>query len=480
MGFYNRYFPLGLVSIATTLRQIGHAVKVYDADTNEAPSVMDYKQLDRYYAGYLDALHQLNHPVWVQMRQTIEAEDPDLIGISIWTTYAASAFRVAEISKTLRPNCPVVMGGPHATAKADEVMRICPAVDYVIRGEAEAGLAQLVTAIADPTGQLDDIEGLSFRQAGQIRHNRPRQTFQDLSRLPWPDLGLLINKDRYSAEDMGLVMTSRGCPFSCAFCATETKRVRYRPIEQVIEHILHVKDNYGTVQFSIKDDSFTVNKNRVAEFCDALISEKLGIKWECNTRVDLVTAEMLAHMKRAGCNSVKVGVESGSEDVLRRMNKGTTLDQIRQTAQWLRRAGIYWTAYFLIGTPGETPEDIYRTLDFMYEIKPDFASLGVYETFPGPPMFDEGVRRGLVKPDMTLEEFYTILPNDYYKADSRRQTDTMDQERFVTLESEMKTKFHRYNNSFPRLFKRARSRIRLYLSHPSDLWADFKKYRSWS
>ena len=163
-------------------------------------------------------------------------------------------------------------------------------------------------------------------------------------------------------------------------------------------------------------------------------------------------------MKKAGCNSIKIGVESGSEAILEQMNKGITLDQLRQAARMLRKAGIHWTGYFMMGVPGETEEQIYQTLDFMYELKPDYAHVGTYEPFPGTAMFEEGIRRGLLKPDMALEEFYGTLPNDYYKTNGRRQVDTIDPDRFAALESEMKARFHAYNKSMARLFKRARSR----------------------
>jgi len=479
IGFYNRYFPLGLVSVGTVLAQAGHEVAVYDADCNDAPSAMDYKRLPEYYANYLRSFDQPENAIWTEVRKTLDRWRPDAVGISIWTAYAASAFHLATLSKEIHPSCPVFVGGPHATAKAEEILRIAPAIDYVVRGEGEVTASELLEELAQGGENLSRIDGLSFRKAGAVAHSPPRQRVRDLEALPLPDRNLLIHKDTYSSEDMGLIMTSRGCPFSCAFCATETKRVQYRPIEQIIEQIKHVKARYGTVQFSIKDDSFTVNNQRVAQFCDALVEKKLNIGWECNTRVDLVTAEMLGHMKRAGCNSIKVGVESGSEDVLGRMNKGTTLGQIRQAAQWLRRAGIHWTAYFLIGTPGETVEDIYKTRDLMYEIRPDFASLGVYEPFPGPAMFADGIRRGLVKADMTLDDFYTMLPNHYYKADVRRQLDTMEPERFAALEEEMKQQFHVYNKQFTRIWHRARSRVRQYVRSPRVLYTDFQKYLSW-
>ena len=480
IGFYNRYFPLGLVSIGTVLRNVGHEVAVYDADYNEDPQAMDYGRLPDYYPTYLASFRDSDHSVWREVRRTVEAFRPDLIGISIWTAYAASAFHIARLCKTVAPGCRIVAGGPHATVKAEEILRICPSIDYVIRGEGEAAMVELSTAISDQSKELGHIEGLSFRNGNSITHNPARRPLRDLDEIPLPDRTLLMNRRTYSSEDMGLIMTSRGCPFSCSFCATETRQVRYRSIERVLAEIRQVKADYGTTQFSFKDDSFTVDRRRVAAFCDALIRERLDIGWECNTRVDLVNEDLLTQMKKAGCNSIKVGIESGSERVLEQMNKRITLDQVRTAAGLLRKAGIHWTGYFLMGTPGESLDDIHKTLDFLYEIKPDFASIGVYEPFPGSAMFEEGLKRGLVKPDMTLEDFYAVSPNDYYKADARRQVDTIDPETFAAVEKEMKARFHAYNKRVGRLLKRARSRAGLYWTQPALLVADFKKYLSWN
>ncbi|HSV99513.1 MAG TPA: radical SAM protein [Sedimentisphaerales bacterium] len=480
IGFYNRYFPLGLASLATVLRGAGHEVVVYDADFNENPSAMDYGRLPEYYPDYLASFRDGSHPIWKEVRRTVETFEPELIGVSVWTAYAASAFHIAGLCREIRPTCPIVAGGPHATVKAEETLRICPSIDYVIRGDGETALLDLTAQLSGTGRGFDAVENLSFRRGGSVTHNASGLPGRNLDEIPIPDRALLKNRRAYSSEDMGLIMTSRGCPFSCAFCATETRRVRYSSVERVLAEIRQVRADYGVTQFSFKDDSFTVNRSRVAEFCNALLQEDFRIGWECNTRVDLITEDLLNGMKRAGCNSIKVGIESGSEAVLERMNKGITLDQVRTASTLLRKAGIHWTGYFLMGTPGETAEDVYRTLDFMYEIRPDFASMGVYEPFPGTTMFEEGLKRGLVKPDMTLEDFFRVLPNDYYKADARRQVDTMAPQAFEKLEMEMKARFHAYNKSVRRLVKRARSRAGLYWAQPALLLADFRKFLVWN
>lgn len=480
IGFFNRYFPIGVVTVGTALKEAGHDVVVYDADCNDNPTSLDYQRLIEHYQVYLQSFTQDDHPVWQEVRQTLRRTNPDLVGLSIWTTYAASTFRIAQISKELYPERPVMMGGPHATVKADEIFRICPHVDYVIRGEGEQATLELVDYLANGHGDPASIRGLSYRQDGQIHHTPAREKYRVLDAFSFPDRSLLMNENTYTPEDMGLIMTSRGCPYSCTYCATEIRRTCFRSVDHVLSEIRDTQARYGTIQFNFKDDSFTANKKRVESLCDRIISEGLHIRWECTTRANLLTESLLRLMKRAGCNSIKIGVESGSQAVLDQMHKRITLDELRQAAKWLRKSGIHWTGYFMMGVPGETEAQIYETLAFMHELKPDYAHIGTYEPFPGTAMFDDGVRRGLLKPDMTLDEFYQTLPNNYYKADSRGQTDTMDQERFAALEVEIKAKFHAYNKSFGRLFKRARSRTRLYLCQPSDLWADFKKYRSWS
>ncbi|MBA7679902.1 tRNA-2-methylthio-N(6)-dimethylallyladenosine synthase [subsurface metagenome] len=215
------------------------------------------------------------------------------------------------------------------------------------------------------------------------------------------------------------------------------------------------------------------------QLCDKLLADKLNINWECNTRVDLVSESLLAKMKKAGCNSIKVGIESGSERILGKMNKSITHEQVRNAAKIFRKVGIHWTGYFMMGVPGETAEEIYQTLNLMYEIQPDFASISVYEPFPGTPMFDEGLEKKLVTSNMSLEDFYTTLPNHYYKANSRRQVETIGEEEFIALAEEMKRKFHIYNKSFKRLLHRGKSRINLYVSQPMLLCSDLKKYLSW-
>ena len=161
------------------------------------------------------------------------------------------------------------------------------------------------------------------------------------------------------------------------------------------------------------------------------------------------------------------------------MDKGTTLQGIKDAACLFREAGIHWTAYFMMGIPTETEEDVRKTLALLYTIKPGFASIGVYEPFPGTKLFDVGVEKGLVNKEMSYEEFFTRIPSDYYLKDVTRRVDTMGALEFAALESEMKQAFHTYNRGFRRILERARARSSLYWRDPGIFFGDIEKFIGW-
>ena len=476
IGFYNRYFPLAITIIATVLKEAGHDVMVYNAELYNDPKNLDYSLLPRKYPAFLDSLNDKNNPVRNEVKQTISDFHPDLVGISIYTTFAASAFQTAKISKDLFPSCPVVVGGPHATSKADEVLKIAPFIDFAIKGAGEGPIVQLVNELQGNNPQLSSITGLSYRKDSQIIHNPERDFSKNTNDIPFPDRALLLHENLYSSEDMGLIMSTYGCPYNCTFCASHIKKVIYRPVNDIIKEIKLVKEKYGTTQFTFKDDSFTLNKKRVYELCHELTKEKIKISWECNTRVNLIDEDLLKLMKKAGCNYIKIGIESGSEKILSKINKGITCEQSREAARILRQVGIHWSAYFLIGLLGETKEDMYKTLDFMYELKPDLALLGVYENFPGTQMFNEGIEKKIVKPDMNLDDFYTTPPNLYYLNNPHVRSDVLYEEEFQVIEKDIKERFHKYNKSLRNVFKTASAKFYVYRHEPKILFEDIKKF----
>jgi anaerobic magnesium-protoporphyrin IX monomethyl ester cyclase len=483
ISYYNRFFPLGLAYLAAVLRDNGHEVLIYDADANkEKAHDMDFSALEEKYPQYIENIGKLAHPIWMELREVLNEFKPDLVGISVFTTKIASAFTAAQVAKSLSPDTPVVMGGPHPSVKSDELLKIAPFVDFAVRGEAENSFVQLVQVV-ERKGGYGDIDGLSFRADGQIHHNPSASFIRDLDRLSYPARDLLLNKNSYTSEDMGLMMSGRGCPFECTFCSSAGvwgRGIRFRSVENVIGEMRQVCSSYGTVQFSFKDDIFTINPKRVLEFCRAIKNEKLRVNWDCNARVNLIDEQLLAEMKSAGCNGIKVGIESGSDRILKDvMKKSITVAQVKHAAQIIRKAGIHWTGYFMMGLPTETEQEMLATLELMRQIKPDFASLSVYEPLPGTRLYEAGLATGDTIESRALDDYSTISPKYYYFRDIGNRIDTMTDDRFRYLEHYMKACFHRYNRGPARIVKRARARSALYVKEPRALLDDFRKFWAW-
>ncbi|MFO8015707.1 MAG: radical SAM protein, partial [Candidatus Woesearchaeota archaeon] len=482
IGFYNRYFPYGLTILATVLKNAGYDAVVYDADfiTQEAEDV-DISDLEPSYNKYIEVVNKKDAQIWKEMKEFIKRYSPDIVCISCWTTFIASTFRVAELVKELDKNTPVIVGGPHATLKPKEILE-SNCVDYIVFGEGEDTMYELVESLTkNPNKKPSGVKGIYYKTKGRMHNGGKRDFKKNMDEIPIADRSLLLNEKKYSLEDMGLLMTSRGCPFNCSYCATSIweRKVRYHSINRVIKEIETVKKLYKTTHFSIKDDTFTLNKERVKAFCKELKKRKLKITWDCNARVNLIDLNMLKIMKKAGCTGIKVGIESGSEKILKLMNKGITKKQIIQSARILRESGIHWTAYFMMGLPDETKEDMLKTLNLMRKIKPDYASLSVYEVFPGTALFDYGVRLGLVKEHMNIKDYFQTLPHNYYYKGGIRQTNTMSIKEFEKMEIFMKKEFERYNRGIRNILKRIKSRRKMYTRNPLNILDDFKKFIKW-
>jgi len=481
--YYNRFFPLGLAYLAAQLCDQGHDVVIYDADANVGKNEeMDFSILESKYPKYIEHVNDLSHSIWDELRDTLKRVRPNVVGISVYTTKIAAALRTAQICKSIAPHIPVVTGGPHPSVKADEILRISPYIDFAIRGEGEVSFLQLVDALENGK-PYNNIKGLSFKHDGRIYHNPDAEFIKELDKIPYPARELLINRDSYSSEDMGLIMTGRGCPFSCTFCSSKgvwKRIVRLRSVENVINEIQQVQAKYNTTQFSLKDDTFPVNRERVLEFCKVIKEKRLKIGWDCNVRANLVDESLLKTMKSAGCNGIKMGIESGSDRILTEiMKKGITVAQVKHAAKLLNKVSIHWTGYFMMGLPTETSEEMRETFRLAKQIKPDFVSLSVYEPFPGTELYNRCLAMGCIADDRTLEDYYTISPKYYYIRNLEQRTDSMPEEDFSQIEDFMKGGFHKYNRNPMRIFKRAKARRSLYLNDPALILSDLKKFLAW-
>lgn len=477
-GVASWFFPLGLAYLASVLQRDEHEVHVYVADSFGRSSRIEHPNQRWALGEYINTLHQ-EHEAWNEFSNILQELQPGVVGITAYTRFVASSLKIASLCKKYNPQCKVIIGGTHATIQQPELLE-SEHVDFLIVGEGENTILQLVKYLDTRNTAYHEIDGLSYRRNGDVVHNKPRMLINNLDEIPIPSRDLLMGIENFTSEDMGVIITSRGCPYHCTYCACPKmwRGVRYRSIDNVIKEIQQVIQQYGTVQFAIYDDTFTINRQRVLEFCKTLIKEKININWTCTTRLDLLDDEQLIMMKKSGCNNVKVGVESGSPEILELMKKKENKDDIRHGATLLRKHGFFWSGYFMMGIPTETKEDILDTLEFMQELKPNFAQMSIFLPLPGTELFSLGLKLGLYKPKMSLDEFFSLNPDDYYFVDPNRRVTTMETEEFNKIRDYVFENFRRYNSRFSGLFARAVARRKAYINDPRLLLHDIKRAAS--
>jgi len=476
-GLVNPYYPIGLTYLSAICKKNGHDAVVYEVDAVEKRKTMDmdfaheHQKLEL----YKKAVNEKNNPIWGEIIATVNSQNPDAIGITSMTTKIASCLKTIEILKEQFPDIPLIIGGPHATFLPDQFFK-ADFIDYVMRGESERTILQFLSFIKGDL-KINKVNNLTYRdKSGKIIHNKTEKLIENLDEIPFPDRDSLLYRENYSSEDFGIIMATRGCPFNCTYCAHMFgRRVRKRSVENVVEEIQLIRRKYGSMQFSFKDDTFTVDKKWVNQLCEKLIDVNLDINWDCTTRVDTIDEKLIKMMKKAGCNDVRIGVETGCQKILDETKKGITFEQIRNTTKMLNKNQMMWTGYFMYGLPTETIEDIRSTYRFMDELNPNYAGLGLYNPFPKTELFDRGVELGLLEDDVDLDYFFKTNPKDYYFKDPNKRVLDIEPEQFQEIEGEIQDAFSNHNTKFSNLARRAIGRKSNYIKHPEILVRDVVK-----
>jgi radical SAM superfamily enzyme YgiQ (UPF0313 family) len=325
---------------------------------------------------------------------------PSIVGITSTTLTYKSALRIAKIAKEVCPNCITVLGGSHVTFWDDKALQECPYLDVVVRKEGENTLLELVKML-EAGESFRDVLGTTCRKDGKIVKNPDRAYIENLDDLPFPAHHLWpIKSLRKYGTVIFPIMTSRGCVYWCDFCTAVRmfgRKYRMRSPKNVVGELEFLHNTYGAHQFTFYDDAFTVDQQRAAEICEEIKNRKLKIKWDCETRVDMVTKELLLKMREAGCIAVWFGVESGSQQVLDAMKKGISTAQTVRAFKWAKEVGLMTVAGVVLGFPGETKETIWETIKFIERISPDDVGYYIATPYPGTPMYDFVKEKGWLK-----------------------------------------------------------------------------------
>jgi radical SAM superfamily enzyme YgiQ (UPF0313 family) len=331
---------------------------------------------------------------------------PDVVGMSAATPTYPHLLRLAgRIQEAVRAR--IVFGGSHVTALPRAAMRR-PEIDFVLRGEADASFPAFADAFS-PGRAAYDVPGLAYRDAaGAVVENPCGPLVDDLDSLPFPAFDLLpMRRYRGRLRAFASTLLSRGCPFGCTYCAahlTHGRRVRRRGLDHVMGELALLERRHGVAFLAIFDDTFTADRDFAAAFCERKLRESLRLEFWCNTRVGLVDPELLALMKRAGCAVISYGLESGSDETLRAIRKGTTVEQAREAVALTREAGIIPEGFLMLNFPGETEAEMRRTIRLAFELELPFFEIVSATPYPGTEYARECAEKGLL-PDDACADF---------------------------------------------------------------------------
>ncbi len=401
--------PIGLMYIAAVLQKSDYKVEILDA--------------------FMAATFQKNSDTisvgmpFEQIKQEINSRKPDIVGISgPFTCQIENSIKVSNLAKEVNPDIWTVIGGPHVTLVPKEFLEEAKNVDIAVAGEGEYAMLDIAQTF-EGKKQLSEVEGIVYRQNGEVVVNKQRPFVGNLDELPYPAYDL-VDMEQYlnpknigyrSFQDRAITMiTSRGCPFNCCFCAVHLhmgQKFRAHSAEYVLDHIQYVVEKFKVKNIFFEDDNLTLDVKRFEAICDGIIERKIKIGWETpnGVRADCLNFELLKKMKRSGANSIFVGVESGDQQILDKVIcKSLDLNRVVEFAKNAKEIGLKTGAFYIIGFPGETKENMQRTVTFALDLKRKYdMGMHLFMATPsyGTRLYNECKEKGYIQQNLTWNAF---------------------------------------------------------------------------
>lgn len=388
--FYNSP-PLGILYLAAALERRGDTVGVIDAAAEGLGVAGTVRRIDAF--------------------------RPDLVGITATTVGFEGAKRLASALKKALPQVPIVLGGPHCSLLPREALEE-PAFDFGVVGEGDETIGELCDVV-EGTRPRDSVLGLVWRDGETLRFNLPRPNVQDMDALPFPARHL-VSPDLYTPvpiDQHGLpkytVISSRGCPHSCAFCQKANSGYRSFSTRYIVDELEHLVEQFGAKDIAFVDSLFAHSHKRVEDICDEILARpslRGKLSWTCSSRVECVDKPLLLKMKQAGCWRTRFGIESGNDDVLTFIRKGINKEQIRNAITWAHEAGLQPKAFFILGHLPDSHASIQETIALAIDI----------------PLHDVTVQINTILPKTPQEEIFRTRGAEY----GRLESETTDHKSF--------------------------------------------------
>jgi radical SAM superfamily enzyme YgiQ (UPF0313 family) len=383
-----------------------------DADFYQTPYGLFALGAQALRAGHQVKVLNLSAFPWSRVEEVLASLDAELYGMSCWTANRRGVALAARALKRHHPGSHVLVGGPHATPLARQMLEHHPEIDTVALGESELAFLELAERLAAGRA-TPGIAGTAWRDGARVVVGPDRAAIDDLDTLASP----------HDYFDTHILMTSRGCPWACTFCGAETtwgRGFRGNSVPYVLSALEKTLERLPVKMVQIKDDTFTTNRKRVLELCRGIRSRGIRFFWSCDTRVDVLGDELLREMRLAGCQRLSLGVESGSPEIIKQIDKKITVKQIIESTELAKKYGIKVRYYMMLGNRGETARTFQETLDFLKAAAPHEYIFSCLSIYPGTRDYEDAVKAGWLDPKVYFSgDFQELkMPFDASEADT--------------------------------------------------------------
>lgn len=425
--FYRLYNPLySLSRLPQSLGYLAGAVKrdtdwnvrIFNSDFSKDDIPIDLKYLcGEGFKHYMSQLKNIDGSVWQSVRLMIEHYHPTVVGISSKSQNFTSACIVAKIAKSVDPKITVIVGGPHPSIIKKDVLKHA-SIDIAVFGEGEETLVDLLATI-EGKKKLEDVPGIVFRSANNICETATRPFIKDLNALYTPikiAATTLEDYEHFPTYAFNRIFSTRGCPFNCSFCGSRyvwNHKVRCRSVASIVAEVREIT-KLGVKIVNFDDDIFGASKPYLNELCDALRENFPDLQWTCEMHVGMLDASTIKNMKRSGCYEVRLGVESGNNDMLKLIRKGFKIDKACKIAKMVRKYGIFLNAYFIVGYPQETRKSLADTIAVMKTFPCDKIVYSIFTPYPGTELFDYCLEQGILTNEFDVSQFNHQSPANYF------------------------------------------------------------------
>lgn len=353
------------------------------------------------------------------LKKFLISERFDVVGISAMTNNVTAAYKTATFCKKILPDIKTVIGGAHASILPDKTLRECPDVDFLVAGEGEITLDELLTALKIKSDQFHKIDGLFWRKNGKPAGNRMRKFITNLDMLPedfYKNINIkkyIPSPHQYSALPQLSFVTQRGCPFNCSFCQVSSilgRKVRRHSVPRVIREIELMIEHHGIKGLYFQDSTFTNNREYTVTLLSEMLRRNINLKWMTNTRVDCVDEELLKLMRKSGCWQISFGIESANSESLQLLNKGKniSLEKTRQIIKTASELGIVTMGTFILGLPGENEQMVRKTIDFAKTLNLHSALFFLPIPYPNSLLWEQCKSAGGLREDASWNDYFGI------------------------------------------------------------------------